>query len=72
MKESDQIKRLDELITPEFLATLAEVGRIGGWTFSSDYYEVMNFIEELYSFAEIEPPDLNGCEIEYEYLEEDF
>ena len=72
MKEADQIRRLKELITPEFLAILAEVGRIGGWTFSSDYYAVMNFIEALYSFAEIEPPDLNGCEIEYEDSEENF
>lgn len=66
MKESEQKAKLKKLLTPEFLATLTEVAKLGGWDVASDYGEVWVFLENLYSIAGVEVPDLNCVEIEYD------
>lgn len=39
---SQRTEQIKPKITPEFLATLVELGKISGWTF--DYVEVAEFI----------------------------
>lgn len=49
--------RLRALLTPEFLATLAEVAKLYGW--AGDYFELSKFVRECYAIAGIVPPNLD-------------
>ena len=53
---------LTPLLTDVFLSTLAEAGRIDGW--STDYVETAEFIRNVYSMAGKEPPDLEPYPID--------
>ena len=65
----NKIKELKEKITPEFLETLSECARIVGW--GIDYTEVINFIESIYGYLDIDISSkdlankLDPYEIEY-------
>lgn len=47
-------------LTPEFLATLRECGRVTGW--SNDYCEVVAFIKDIHRRADYEPPNQDDLE----------
>ena len=56
MKHEERMERIKPLLTPEFLAALAETAKSYGWT--GDYMEVGTFVEEMYRIAGVTPPDL--------------
>ena len=47
---------IGELLTPEFLATLAEVGKRSGW--DHDYQEVSSFIMGCFELVHQKVPNL--------------
>lgn len=57
MSLSEKERKLIPLLTDEFLSTLAEAGRVNGW--SNDYVEVEHFIQDIYILAGKDPPNLD-------------
>lgn len=52
------VDRIKPKLTPEFLATLAEVAKTYGW--EGDYQEVGKFVATVHTdFAGVPAPDLN-------------
>ena len=56
MSELLETRTKKELMTDEFLATLAETGKRSGW--NNDYQEVASFILECFELAGKDAPDL--------------
>lgn len=52
MNIQTQEEQLQQLVTPEFLATLLEVSKLYGW--KGDYFEISNFVKDLHDIKGIE------------------
>lgn len=66
MTEQEQKEHLKKLLTPEFLATITEVGKLVGWS-TGDYSEVQDFIDYLHEHVGREAPNTDPYDVEYDY-----
>lgn len=64
MTHSEADQKIKELIDIDFLNTLAEVGRLYGW--SGDYVEIGQFIEDLHQAIGVENVNTEPYELEGE------
>lgn len=60
--QSDE--RIRAIATEDFLQKLVEIARVGGWSISSDYTEVQNFVENVFAVCGKDVPDLTPIELE--------
>lgn len=62
MTESEAEKRIEQLLTAEFLTTLTEIAKLYGW--NGDYCEIGGFVEQLHMAKRLPIPDLEPYNLE--------
>lgn len=60
MKHSEREELIKQRLTPEFLETLKELGKVVGW--QTDYCEIRAFIEKAYEMAGFNEPTMEELE----------